>query len=301
MVNTSRLKQWLKYGLTSALFCLSVACTSQVDQIITTQTKLLEEDPTNVTALINRGNAYREKNQLDLALADHNQAIALAPSSPTAYLARGKDYLKTKQFDKALKDFSLALEFNPSSAEAYARRGEARARMEDNFTIALSDLNRGIELGFNHQDAFSSRGFVLFKTGDQEGALKDYLKANQLAPSNVELLTEAIDLGLKNATLYLKRGQAHKINHSFQNAIDDFSQALRLNPSNSNILEERADAYYQKGDCDEAEEDLQNACELDDREMCSVIQLTCSSEAQKDDQEKEAEDSVDIVEVELED
>lgn len=261
-----------------AMTLLSTGCSSEVDKIIDNKTKVLKQDPNNVTALIDRGTAFNKKEEFQKALVDHNKAIELAPESARARLARGNTYIKTEEYEKALSDFEKSISLNPDIAEAYARRGQANVLLQTKFEEAIKDLNKSIELGFNDAEAYQYRGLAQFKLGQTNSATQDYLKANALAPSKTEILTEAIKLGLNDKTIYLRRGEAYKLNRSYASAISDFTEVIKRDPQLSEAYEERADAYFSKGDCSEAQDDLQRACKVEDRKMCSAISLSCSAE-----------------------
>ena len=65
-------------------------------------------------AYTNRGNAYDDKGEYDLAIADFNKAIALNPNDAYAYNNRGVTYEKNGDKDQAIADFRKTLEIDPS-------------------------------------------------------------------------------------------------------------------------------------------------------------------------------------------
>ena len=69
--------------------------------------------------------AYIGKGNLDAALADCNQAIALVNTTPSAYAARGRVYTARHEYDKAIADFDLAIQKRANTPTFYAGRGEA--------------------------------------------------------------------------------------------------------------------------------------------------------------------------------
>lgn len=259
------------------VFLPLTSCTSQADQIINTQTEVLIQDPTNVSALIERGNAFRDKDELTQALSDHSRAIELEPKSYRAYLARGQDYLDLKQYENALKDYNTALEINPESLAAYAKRGQTRVLLQENYAEALKDLNQAIVGGYREAEAYQYRAEAQYRLGDKDKALEDYLEASRLDPDNVDSVDSAIKLGFEDYRLYLQRGIAYKNKKSYSKAISDFTASIKMNAQNPDAFEERADAYYANGECTSAERDLRTACALQDRKLCEAISLGCSS------------------------
>ncbi|MEZ0367765.1 MAG: tetratricopeptide repeat protein, partial [Candidatus Sericytochromatia bacterium] len=139
------------------------ACSSVADTVINNQTQVLKQDPGNVSALIERGNAFREKNDYASALADHSKAIELGNSNARAYFARGLDYLALNQYEKALEDLSKALTLNPELNEAYARRGESRVRLQSEYQKAIDDFDKAQSLGFSDARMQRYRGQAYFR------------------------------------------------------------------------------------------------------------------------------------------
>lgn len=271
---------------TLSLTALS-ACTSQADQIINTQTKVLQQDPNNVSALIERANAFKDKSDFTNALTDYNKAIELSPSSARAFLGRGQTYLGLNQYEKALEDLNKSIAFNPDLNEAYASRGEARVKLQSDFQAALTDFDRAIALGYNNPNLYRYRGQAYFRLNQRNQAVEAYLKASEIPTGNVELtseassiriaaLDEAIDFGLSDGRLYQQRGTLYRLRGSYNSAITDFTEAIRLNPQQASAFEERADAYYAGGMCTRAEDDLRAACRLENRRLCQAINLNCS-------------------------
>lgn len=286
-----QLSKLLSFALLASLALGSLsACTSQTDTIINNQTQVLRADPNNVSALIERGNAYRDKKEYTLALADHNKAIELSASSGRAYLGRGMDYLALNQYEKALADFNQAITLNPELNEAYARRGETSVKLQMNYQQALADFNKALTLGYINKDLYRYQGQAYFRLNQRDQAIEAYLKAGepdavgangsvsdlQVSELQLETLTEALDLGLIDPRIYLQRGKLRRIKKQYTSAVEDFSKALAMNSQNPEIYEERADAYFSMGQCTRAEQDLRSACRLGNRRLCEAITLGCS-------------------------
>ena len=82
--------------------------------------------------------AYLGKGNLDAALADCDQAIALLSTTPSAYASRGRVYTARHEYDKAIADFDLAIQKRANTATFYAGRGEAFEGKKD-FDNARAD------------------------------------------------------------------------------------------------------------------------------------------------------------------
>jgi len=101
----------------------------------------------NAQAYNNRGNAYFEKGQYDLAISDYSEAIAIDPKNAAAYSNRGDIYLLKGQYDATIADFSNVIEINPKLSVFYYLRGNAYFKKKD-FANTWNDYNKAQELGF---------------------------------------------------------------------------------------------------------------------------------------------------------
>jgi tetratricopeptide (TPR) repeat protein len=79
-------------------------------------TRILENHPEDVSALIQRADAYRRLKQYDGALADYFEVIRLDPNNRAAWFQRGSTYANLKQWDNAVADYSKAIELDPNNA-----------------------------------------------------------------------------------------------------------------------------------------------------------------------------------------
>ena len=74
---------------------------------------------------------------------------------------------------------------NPDYADAYIIRGVAYRR-QDNFSLALADLDKAIELNSDNANAYVIRGDAYFGKGDFNLAIEDYEKAIELNSDDAE-------------------------------------------------------------------------------------------------------------------
>jgi tetratricopeptide (TPR) repeat protein len=88
--------------------------------------------------------AVLDKDQLDLAIADLDQSLALEPSSE-AYTFRGFAWKRRGDKDKALADFDRAIELNPREALAWLVRGATWASRGD-YQKALDGYSESIRI-----------------------------------------------------------------------------------------------------------------------------------------------------------
>jgi hypothetical protein len=94
----------------------------------------------------NRGNAFRELQQYNLALQDYNTALNQKPDFYKAYNNRGNVYFDQKNYQQAINDYNKAISLNPRYAYAWLNRGLAYYEMK-NRGLACNDLKRANDLG----------------------------------------------------------------------------------------------------------------------------------------------------------
>ena len=129
-------------------------------------TEAIRLDPKHATAYYNRGKAWRAKGnydraiadyteaikitpndtdawnnrcfaraiwgrELQLALADCNEALRLAPNHPGDLDTRGVTYLKLGQYDMAIADYDAVLKIVPNIPDSLYGRGMAKRRKGD--------------------------------------------------------------------------------------------------------------------------------------------------------------------------
>jgi tetratricopeptide (TPR) repeat protein len=96
---------------------------------------------------------------------------------------RGSEALKKGDADSAIAHYTAAISDNENSASAYAGRGAAK-RLKGDFTGALSDLNRSIELDPKIQSPYYTRAWVNLILNNGSAAYADAAKVLSFNESN---------------------------------------------------------------------------------------------------------------------
>lgn len=96
---------------------------------------------------------------------------------------------------------------------------------------------------------YSSLGYILYSSGDFQGAIENY--------------SQAILLNSEDLKSYLSRGLAFSQTKNYQNAIADFNEAIRLCPQYAQAYAERGIALAAIGENQSAIEDCNRAIQLD--------------------------------------
>lgn len=110
-----------------------------------------------------------------------------------ALLNRGVAYKNTGNLEMAVIDYSSALELSPDDALLYSNRANAYREL-GRTTEALDDINRALELNPENPSAFYVRGLLFEAVGDAPSARLDFLRAYELNPENKDFREKAQSL-----------------------------------------------------------------------------------------------------------
>ena len=106
--------------------------------------EIINLDPTNEKAYLNRANAYLQSPQFQLGIADLSYVISIKPTFAEAWYNKGIAFLAARKYERAVADFGETLRLKPDFARAYCNRGLALVR-KGAYDGALKDLNTGLE------------------------------------------------------------------------------------------------------------------------------------------------------------
>ena len=144
------------------------------------------------------------------------------------YVVSGLTKMRSDNWSGAIEDFTKAIELRPNYAEAYNTRGFA-SNMLGNYQQALVDCNKAIELKPDFALAYNNRGNAHNELKNYQQAIADFDKAIELNPNN--------------AFVYSSRGRANNALENYQQAFADFYKAIELNPDFAAAYNNNADRY----------------------------------------------------------
>lgn len=87
--------------------------------------KIIQENPTDMPAYFNRGQAYYQKGNIQSAINDWSQVVNMNPNDAYASYKLGEGFLKHEDYKAAIMNFDQALSLNPQLADAYLGKGIA--------------------------------------------------------------------------------------------------------------------------------------------------------------------------------
>ncbi|NWX19170.1 TTC6 protein, partial [Aegotheles bennettii] len=117
----------------------------QFSQAYCYYSKVLELDPKNESAIMNRAITNTLLNNIEEAKEDFEKAICLCPFSAAVYFNRANFYNGLKQYELAEKDISTALSIQPNDAWMYKCRADIRGKLGFN-KEAVEDYKQAISM-----------------------------------------------------------------------------------------------------------------------------------------------------------
>jgi len=236
-------------------------------------------------AYLERGDIWaRKEKQYERAISDFGRAIDLNPKLAKALSHRGIARIETKQLDDAVADFTQAIAVGAGNADLYKyymNRGRAFSDKGDH-QRAIADENQAIQLNAHAAGAFLLRGSAWELAGDLDQALSDYGSAADLPKmaiayygraliwnkkgDNTRALDEinrAIEADAKFSPLYNVRGEVLRLQHQYQSAIADYSRAIEINEGVAVYHYNRGLALAELGESSRAAADFDRAIALD--------------------------------------
>ncbi len=149
-------------------------------------TALVEQLPQEAAVWSNRGNVRVRQNNLDGAVADYSEAIALAPTEPDPYLNRGAVWEAMGQWEKAIDDYNQVLQIDPDDPAAYNNRGNAEAGQND-WELAIADYQAAITLQPSFSLAYGNYALALYQAGDTAKSIQIMKSLVRKYPSFVDM------------------------------------------------------------------------------------------------------------------
>lgn len=129
--------------------------------------------------LDNRGEAYAQHREYDLAIQDFNDALSINPVSQSAIRNRGLAYARKGNYERALEDFDYAITRGGTVSWNYSLRGDTY-RHKGDFERAIQDYDQAIRLYPSEGRFFCKRALARMAKGDSEGGGADITHAQEL-------------------------------------------------------------------------------------------------------------------------
>ncbi len=198
-------------------------------------------------AEIDRGDALLTANKVDEAFAAYDAALAIDPDDPAALAGRGCAR-SPADHELAMTDLDRAIELDPTSYSGHRCRAESH-RASGDLDAALADATKAIELDPARAYGHVTLGNILDEQGRTAEAIASYDKAIELDPT------------LANA--YNQRSIARSRSGDDDGAAADVDKAIELDPDYGPAYAVRALARFFEGDCARGMADAEKAVQLE--------------------------------------
>jgi len=106
----------------------------------------ISQDRNSAKAYNNRGLAYYDLKQYQMAIKDYDQAIKQDPGYVAAFNNRGNSYYELAEYERALTDFNQSLKLEPNYAKAHFNRGLVHYQLNQS-DLACNDLKKACDQG----------------------------------------------------------------------------------------------------------------------------------------------------------
>ena len=120
-----------------------------------------------IRVLLIRGNIYVNKNDLDSAFADFNEAVRIRPQDARGYGSRGMVWHKKRELDHAITDYDESFRLDPTNDDLLVLRGIAFKEKND-LNRALADFDTALRIDPKNPNAQQQRCLVLKKMGSSD-------------------------------------------------------------------------------------------------------------------------------------
>ncbi len=212
--------------------------------------KLVQDNPKNITAMLDKANVLSKLQQHQQALSSYEQALEVNPDSHLALLGKGNTLFALRQYDQALKVFDRALKLQPKSYLTWHNRGSLLRDGLKNLSEAIASYDRSLEINPNFYHAWRDRGVALSQNQQHPEALNSFKKALNIQPkdhkswvargialSSLDRNDEAIfsfdraaEIQPQDPFVLMNRATALEKNQRYTEACDIYRQLIKINP-----------------------------------------------------------------------
>ncbi len=128
---------------------------------------------------INIGHRNYELGEFEEAIEYLNKAVELDDRNPEVFYLLGVCKSQLQRNKEAVRDYDLALALDKDYAEVYFEKGYSLFMLNE-FKLAIEAFDKAIALKPDNAVAYVNRGSVKCISGDKEGAMADWKKAEAL-------------------------------------------------------------------------------------------------------------------------
>jgi tetratricopeptide (TPR) repeat protein len=181
----------------------------------------VKHNPTSPMGYNNRACEEYKEGNVDAALKDINQAIALRDNYRAAYYNRAMIYYLRKDYQKAITDLTKEISLNPNPVKSYYLRGVIYSTM-GMYQNAINDFQKYLFKKQNDANAYYDAG-VAYRSLNQFILARKYFElAIKYNPTYVDAYNNLAYIAF--------------LNKDFDEAIKNCNKILELKPNDENAL-----------------------------------------------------------------
>ena len=197
-------------------------------------------DPNFGLAFHNRAGLFGDRDDLEAALSDYNEAVRLMPDDPSSWVFRGVTRRKLGDEQGARDDFAQAYGLAPEATHQFLiENGHVPIPVPAELKAALSDPDKAVRDN-------AEKALELWEVS-YRFSVDDDMDLGRKYNVMLRILGEAIDHFPKFATAYRKRGELYVALLDHKSAVPQFTKAIRLNPRDAHAYSERGWARWRYG------------------------------------------------------
>ncbi|MBZ0242024.1 MAG: tetratricopeptide repeat protein [Bacteroidales bacterium] len=136
----------------------------------------IASDSTNAILFVNRAALYLNRERIDRALRDINQALSLDNKSVNAYLILAEIYYGMGQAESVQTTLAKAAEVAPDDPRPQIRLAELNL-LQRKLNMALAYTDKALRMGNFNPEAYYVRGLVFLAREDTISAMKNFMIA----------------------------------------------------------------------------------------------------------------------------
>jgi tetratricopeptide (TPR) repeat protein len=140
--------------------------------------------------------------------------------------------VNNSNFTQAITDFNKTIEIDPDMAEAYKMRGLVHIVLQDP-RHAMDDLNKAMELDDSDPMAYLYRGHLNNANQDYDRAIDDLDRALVLASSSNVQIVSNDPFHVDISSMYLERAISKRSKQLLNEAVEDAQKAVQLDPGSA--------------------------------------------------------------------
>ncbi len=183
------------------------------------------------------GMKYYEQDELDQAISEFKEAIALDPNNAEAHRNLGTAYGEQGKWEESVLAYKQAIELVPDYGEAYGDIAAAyfnTGKLEE----AMAAAKKGIELAPDYAMAYNNLGVIYGAQGQVDTAISLFEQGLQADPDC--------------ADAHYNLGFAYENQEQLDKAIAAYQEAVRADPDYLDAYENMGTVYARQGRLEEA-------------------------------------------------